>query len=194
MNILLDMDGVVCDWIGAACVAFGKDPEEVIKVQPSGTFGIEIGLGVSRDELWERLDGIGEVFWAEHIKAYPWASQLYAACCQLAPTYFLTSPSTHVVSCAGKIKWLRNFTQNDIFREYVLTTHKHLLAKPGNVLIDDDNEKVETFKAAGGRAILFPQQWNARFEDYHKRGKLRYLDVLSDLHKIIGDEVPNANA
>jgi len=193
MNILLDMDGVLCDWVGAACVAFGKDPEEIIKIQPSGTFDIEVGLGITRDKLWERLDGIGEDFWANWIKAYPWATQLYAACKEMAPTYILTSPSTHVVSCAGKIRWLRTFTQDEKFRDYVLTTHKHLLAKPNNVLIDDDNEKVTTFRAAGGNAILFPQQWNARFEDYHRLGKLRYLDVLSDLHKVI-DESKGAEA
>jgi 5'(3')-deoxyribonucleotidase len=185
MNILLDMDGVICDWIGAACRAFKADPEDVIKVQPSGTFGIEIALGITRDELWKHLDSIGEKFWAEDIKPYPWASQLYAACLKLGPVYILTSPSTHVVSCAGKIKWLRNFTGNDKFRDYVLTTHKHLLAKPENILIDDDDEKVSSFREAGGNAILFPQQWNSRFEDYHRLGNTRYMDVLSTLRDCV---------
>ena len=88
MNILLDMDGVVCDWIGATCRAFNKDPKEVIKVQPSGAFGIEIGLGITRDQLWETLDGIGEDFWAEQIQPYPWATKFYAACCKLGSVYF----------------------------------------------------------------------------------------------------------
>jgi 5'(3')-deoxyribonucleotidase len=187
MNILVDMDGVICDWCGAACEAFGKNLDDVLNVQPAGHFGIEVGLGVSRDELWSRLDGIGEKFWSDKIKPYSWATQLYSACCKMAPTYFLTSPSIHAVSAGGKIKWLREFTGDHKFRDYVLTTHKHLLAKPSNVLIDDDDEKVASFRNAGGKAILFPQRWNARFDDFQKLGKLRYLDVLNELQGVLNE-------
>jgi len=187
MNILLDMDGVVCDWVGAACKAFNRDPQEVVGSWLSGTFGIEIGLGITREKLWETLDAVGEKFWAEDIKEYPWSCQFYSACCKLGPVCFLTSPSTHVVSCAGKIRWLRQFTKDEKFREYVLTSHKHLLAKPINVLIDDDDEKVSSFRSAGGKAILFPQQWNSRFLDYQTLGNSRYLNVLKELQEIISE-------
>lgn len=184
MNILLDMDGVICDWCGAACAHFGQDINDVLNVQPPGHFGIEFGMGITREKLWAGLDGIGEEFWSECIRQYPWAKQLYADCMKMAPTYFLTSPSIHTVSASGKIKWLRKFTGDQKFRDYIFTTHKHLLAKPGNVLVDDDDEKVSSFRAAGGHAILFPQRWNSRFEDFEKHGDKRHLDVLKELQMV----------
>ncbi len=50
------------------------------------------------------------------------------------------------------------------FQGYVMTARKHLLAKPGTILIDDYEANVMAFQKDGGKAVLFPQIWNANHE------------------------------
>tara|TARA_B100000700_G_C14367978_1_gene544625 strand:+ start:90 stop:317 length:228 start_codon:yes stop_codon:yes gene_type:complete len=62
----------------------------------------------------------------------------------------------------------------------MLGSHKHLLAKPDVVLIDDSDEKCRKFIEAGGHAILLPQPWNANhgLVDPEKEygGRMDYVD------------------
>lgn len=43
----------------------------------------------------------------------------------------------------------------------MLGEHKHLFAKRGSLLIDDNEAAVRKFREHGGSAILFPQPWNS---------------------------------
>jgi hypothetical protein len=68
----------------------------------------------------------------------------------------------------GKVHWLQQFF-DPRFRRYMLGSHKHLMAKPGVVLIDDSDAKCEKFIEAGGGAILFPQPWNSNYDQIDAR-------------------------
>jgi len=183
MKIFLDMDGVLCDWIGAACKVMGKDKEASLRDQPCGEYGIEIGMGVDPQEMWKAVDDLGEQFWVD-IKPYPWAWQLYRCCQALGETYVLSSPSIRSASSSGKIKWLREFTHEERFTSYVFTKHKHLLAAKDAVLVDDKDNKVSEFITAGGFGVVFPQKWNSNYQKYLDKGDDAWMDVVAELKNI----------
>jgi hypothetical protein len=58
------------------------------------------------------------------------------------------------------------------FRDFLIGPSKHLLAKPDVALIDDRHGNVRSFREHGGRAVLFPQPWNA---NHHVEDRLPYV-------------------
>jgi hypothetical protein len=83
-----------------------------------------------------------------------------SVCEGFAPTTILTSPSKDPAAAAGKTRWLQSVFGRD-FRSYLIGPDKQSCARPGAVLIDDRDENCDSFRQAGGRAIVFPQRWNS---------------------------------
>lgn len=162
-NILLDMDGVVCNFVGSCVKLFGKDEDEVRRRWEPMQFDIEFAMGITKEELWGGIDGAGEEYWSEMMEA-PWARRLYSFCTNAAPTFFLTSPSHDPRSLSGKLKWMKRFTGDDEFRNYLVGPQKFLCAAPGNVLVDDADKNVQAFVEAGGMAITMPSVWNCMYQ------------------------------
>lgn len=162
-RIFLDMDGVLCDWVGAACRLFGQDPKEVL-ANWSEDGSIAPQLGVSMNELWRKVDSHGTAFWSE-LDPYPWASELWELCNSYAPTVVLTSPSQHHTSPAGKMLWMdKHLGGGKPFREFLMGPRKEFCAGPGSLLIDDLGSMCERFREFGGMAIEFPCAWNQHRE------------------------------
>ena len=103
-----------------------------------------------------------------------------------------TSPSRAPASSMGKVHWLQQFF-DPRFRQYMLGSHKYLMAKPGVVLIDDSDVKCTKFIEAGGDAIVFPQPWNGNYDKIREgephggrlsfvEGKLDEAHLLSELY------------
>lgn len=150
--ILLDMDGVCCDFVGAVCKLFGRDPAEV------SSWNISDDLGVSPSVFWTAINSRGSTFW-ETLKPLPWFEELYKTCTEIAPTCFCSAPTRSPNCVAGKLAWLQA-RFGDTFRDYIFTARKELLARPGVLLIDDRRKNVERFLAAGGDGVLFPRPWS----------------------------------
>jgi 5'(3')-deoxyribonucleotidase len=158
-RILLDLDGVLADFVGGVCRLWDISYAELV-ANWGDDYDICVPLGITTDELWRRIDAAGESFWAE-LEPYPWAYDLFAACCELAPTTILTSPSWHPSSLAGKLKWMnRHLSEADVFRRYLIGPTKEACAHRNAILIDDRPENCDTFKRHGGHAVLFPAPWN----------------------------------
>ena len=167
--ILLDMDGVCCDFASAAARACGHAGERIVKWNMYEQFGITGG------EFWRHVDAGGVSFWTG-LDAYPWFPFLYQALMVQGEVYFTTTPSQSPYSFAGKIAWLQRRLGND-FQRFIFTPHKHLLAGPGRVLIDDNAETCKRFEEHGGRAILFPQAWNdARPDSFAPPWKIQSVE------------------
>lgn len=154
--IFLDMDGVLCDFIGAAFAAHGQrfDPE----TYPKGVWDCESVIGCNdADEFWQRIDFAGEAFW-ENLDPYPWASDLVERLCNMDLVTISTSPSRSPYSYSGKRRWLQKHGFDRI--DSMFGKSKHLLASTGRVLIDDGEHNTTKWEAAGGVAVLVPQPWN----------------------------------
>ena len=159
-TVLLDMDGVVADFVSAACRLFGKNPEaEHARLNPDTGWDFFDAWGLTASDFWQQIDLAGESFWTG-IKPESWAIDLYDRLSSLAPVYFCSSAALTPSAWSGKIKWLRAFVGIGHFNDVVLTTHKHLLARHTNCLIDDNQDNVDSFAAWGGKSILFPRLWN----------------------------------
>jgi 5'(3')-deoxyribonucleotidase len=164
-TIYLDMDGVCTDFVSAGIMANGRDPAEVFRLWSEsfpGEYHPYTVMGIDVDSFWEAVAAEGEAFWA-NLQEYEWYPDLLPALQDIGDVVFLTS-GAYVPSClSGKLKWLQMRFGRD-FQGYVMTARKHLLAKPGTILIDDYEANVLAFQNHGGRAVLFPQIWNRNHE------------------------------
>lgn len=146
------MDGVIADFVGGSLRVIGKTiPFSDIRWDYYGQ------IGMTEKEFWTEINKHGPEFWSG-LESFDWTKDLVSLVSE-KPWSILSTPSDHPQCQSGKIQWLQDKFGAD-FRNYVFTKNKQLLAKPGTVLIDDNDGNCARFKAAGGEAILFPQPWN----------------------------------
>lgn len=176
-RVLLDMDGVLVDFFGAALALHGR--EDLAADWPPRKWDMAPVLGLTGREFWEPINDLGVEFWA-NLCWYPWSDELIALCEEAGGFVIASTPSRRGSSALGKVRSLEaRFGRG--FRDYMLGPHKALMARSGLVLIDDSDEQVEAFRAAGGEAILFPQRWNRAHESVGER-----LDLVRE--RLLGRE------
>lgn len=160
-TILLDVDGVLLDFVGHAMElmnsAMGKEfTFEHLKDEPclARLYGFH-----SRGEFFQFLGTKFPHFWFE-IPKLPWAMDLL----DLLLSYnhygvmICTSPQADPNSWAGKCHQLRMMGIN--WTQIVMCHNKYLLAKPDVLLIDDYEYNVSKFREHGGLAVQVPSNWN----------------------------------
>ncbi len=155
-TIYLDMDGVCCNFGGAAMKACGRSYDTAIE---TWDFFKEWGWSIER--FWQAIDAQGEDLWA-NLEPFPWFIPLLKHCEDLVGSesiWYCSTPSQAPWSASGKLKWLRRIHGKD-FRRWILIPDKTHLAAPDRLLIDDSGKNCDAFRKAGGHAILFPQPWN----------------------------------
>ena len=158
-TVLLDMDGVLTDFVGAAITLHGKRPEAILANWPRGTHWLHEVLKVDLTTFWRPLNAQAETFWRT-LAPYPWTRAVLDWVESVPPNWAIcTSPSRDPSCPRGKMEWLYANIR-PAFRDVAMTPKKHLLANPRTVLIDDTERMVERFADAGGHSILFPQAWN----------------------------------
>lgn len=163
-QVLLDMDGVLFDFMGALCKVHGR-PSPYVNELAYGIWDTEKLWGITVDEFWEPIkkDSLG--FWSG-IPLTPEAKEIV----KFAEEKFgreniaiLTAPSDDPGAVPGKrISMHRHFPQFE--KRMIFGSAKQFLAAPKRFLIDDRDKNIEEFEAAGGHGILVPRPWNR----YHK--------------------------
>jgi 5'(3')-deoxyribonucleotidase len=164
MKILLDMDGVLADFVG--------EVEEIFNFPLAGKINEHDDfwsvLGQSPNDFWNHKDINKTEFW-ENLAKYSWADELVSILHYYAKeVHICSSPSLAVPAFSGKAKWIENHYPT-LLGNIVLTRNKSLLANEDHILIDDSEVMVNNFRKAGGNAILFPQEWNANKEFINDR-------------------------
>ena len=160
-QIFLDLDGVVANFFGAALRV--HDRLDLVDKWPKGEWDMAKVMGISEGNFWNGFDY--PEFWRT-IPVYSWAEFLIGQLQKFAPITVATSPGLSCYAATSKIEWVRESLPvigGPGFSDFLIGHQKHLLAKPGAVLIDDNETNCRRFKAAGGEAILFPQVWNCGF-------------------------------
>jgi 5'(3')-deoxyribonucleotidase len=166
----VDLDGVLVDWMGAASEVLGVNPKDWVPGKE-----LHVSAGISKSEMWRRIDAVGADFWA-NLEPYPWAMDLWQAVSSVGEARICSTPSFHPSSAAGKVMWMHKFFGSD-FRDYTLMKDKYVLANPRSVLIDDKDEHIQNFNREGGVGILFPQHWNSRARDAHRNIDIVYQQL-----------------
>lgn len=184
--VFLDMDDVLCDWMIHA-VKFHDTTLERLTEQPygkwkpgDGRMAYEI-MGLSKRAFWAKIDEAPN-FWHDLPKSAVFDQLRKIARSLSDSVQVLTKPHQHENCFAGKHHWCAKHLYGI---PLTLTESKHLLAKPGRLLIDDREQNVEQFRAAGGSAILFPQHWNSA-HDKAPFGPLFYL--AQELAKLAAEQ------
>lgn len=176
-TIYLDMDGVICDWVKGLLEVHNRyDLLDRYKADKFPTDWLMEGALGTEDELWVPVDYAGEEFWAD-LDPYSWLEEIVNLLEETeVPWYIATHNRNNGGSAGGKVRWLHRIFGND-FKQYILIKHKHLLSKPGALLIDDHNGNCRSFakEEYGGTSIIFPQPWNFASSKVSKR-----IDYLKD--------------
>lgn len=150
--IYLDMDGVLCDFIGGICAAHGR-PNPYDDPANRGIWDVCGIWGMHPAEFWEPCEF---EFWA-NLKPTPEARRLLS---MEGVVGIITSPSQNHGCIPGKLEWLKRHT-NGLHRKVIFTHAKYLAAAPGKVLYDDNDDHVVKWREAGGVAVQVPRPWNS---------------------------------
>lgn len=168
-TILLDVDGVLCNFIDGIIKSKGLD----ITHDEWVNWNHHRYLGMTDEEFW---DITRSPEWWLNLQPYPWASDLILVFNDLFDVVYCTSPSLDSSCPSQKVEWLRRqgFMSNSR-NDYVIAPKKELLARPDAILIDDSHENCDKFRLAGGKAIVFPQPWNSVEVDGKNDDKVEYI-------------------
>lgn len=156
-NILLDVDGVVADFLNPACKAAGLDLES----QPRGQWDVFRASGRDLKDVWDSFDNYE--FW-RNLPLIDGAPEFVATLrAKALSVTFLTSSSWSPDCVKAKREWVNeHFGFNSPMYVGCGGASKALCAKPNNVLIDDCPRNTDAFEAAGGLGVLVPRPWNRR--------------------------------
>lgn len=147
-QIFLDMDGVIVD---LPC-PIPATPEEQLAFYRGG-------LAKEPEKVWAGTD---ELWWAN----LPWTKEgvEIVRLCEEAVgaenVIICTMPADWPGSAQGKLLWIEKHMPQ-YRRRFILTPQKHWAAHARTLLIDDREENIQQFRAAGGAGILCPRPWNA---------------------------------
>jgi 5'(3')-deoxyribonucleotidase len=191
VRIILDMDDVLCDFVGGACTAHGISKEFYYNVHHRpGKFYMHVGMGISYEEYKAPIDQMGQSFW-KMLQPTPWMAEVIDLVEQTTPDWFIASTPMETRGCAeGKIEWCRRFLGSE-FDRLILIKQKHLLINhPSHILIDDKESTVDYIhKQKLGHAVLFPTRHNCRRLRGLYKDPVRY--VRKRLKEVIhGDKDP----
>lgn len=157
--IFLDLDGVLADFVTAACNIHRRPFYKALE------WDFFKEWGYNDDQFWDPINNLGKNFYQFHVHPYPWA---YALWNEVRATgeevVILTNSSDNGPGMVGKMAWIQNHLAGIKGNEVIFCAKKHLLARPDRLLIDDNEKNIMDFEAAGGRGILFPRPWNSNHE------------------------------
>ena len=148
-DIFVDMDGVLTDFERRFEQFAGVSPDEFTSQKT-----IQVGKEKADEQFWDLVDKqIGVRFWA----GMPWmpeGEELYRYIKKYKPT-ILTSPSRDESSRIGKGVWVKRNMSGVPVKFGYKSTGKAKYAGPNKILIDDREDNIAAWKAAGGIGILF---------------------------------------
>jgi 5'(3')-deoxyribonucleotidase len=187
MNILLDLDDVLVDFVDGACRVFNTTRFRLCSNWEPGNWDMIPALSktvnevITPDYFWERIHHLGSEFWF-HLDNHTWMQRLVNVVEKLDPNWHLvTAPAFtgHISSYQGKCEWIKEEFGHS-FDRFAITPHKHLFARHDSVLVDDRETTVNKFRELGSNAILFPAHHNSKHE--FKNDPLSY--VIPELEKL----------
>lgn len=185
MKILLDMDGVLVDFVGSACKWHGLDHFFDDSIN-HGKWDINQMLPsyLPPKEFWGDL---GYNFWrqAEPMPDFRPIMKTIESIFRIEDICILSSPCATARCMDGKEQWIRQWLP-EYKRRFLFGSKKEFCAGPNRILIDDYDVNVSTFRENGGQAVLVPRLWNSRYLEVLKRD----FDTPS-IPEIIGSELCN---
>ena len=161
VQILLDLDGVLVDFMGGIHRALGGPPIDPWQwTYNKWEWYKDLGW------TFEQMNAVCTFdFWA-NLKWTPDGHDILREVYR-EQLYFVTCPMPNIYSASGKMAWIRKNLPLYESQIIVSTVPKEFFAAPDRLLIDDKNENVDEFEKAGGKAILINRPWNRGYKRYN---------------------------
>jgi len=156
MKCLLDLDGVLVDYVGG-CRRLHDRPDPYASGFDRWDFVAEFGMSAASFYAPQGRD-----FWAD-LDWTPDGRQIFNLIHKhFGPdnTCLLTSPILTEGCYDGKVAWIRKHLPREYHRRFLIGPAKEFCAGPGRVLFDDNDENVAKFTNAGGFGVLVKRPWN----------------------------------
>lgn len=133
-------------------------------------------------QFWSRITRPN---WAECpvSEIFPWILHRAARLVGRENVCIATAPTKSPECLAGKLEWIHRHMPEWMHWQYAITPCKHLFARPGALLIDDLEDNLQRFQAAGGEGILVPRPWNSLY------GQDPFEAVEEQLEKLFRDQL-----
>lgn len=171
MKAFLDIDGVLNQYVSAACKLHDKpNPYETEPDNWLGRWDFFAAWGGM--PAWKFYHPQNLAFWTN----IPLADDAQQIVAEVEAKFgrdnvcLLTAPVLVDGCLEGKAAWVRSrFPQHS--KRLLIGSCKEFCASPDACLIDDSDDNVNKFRAAGGNAILVPRPWNS----LHGADTLTYL-------------------
>jgi len=178
-HVFIDMDGVLSNWLDAACEALNLDVKnkEIRQKTKDGIWLDEMGF-FTEEEMWDVIKPKGTDWWA-NLSIYPWATHLINEMKEFGEIHFLTSPGLCEMAPTGKMQWIMKYFGKAYLKQLIIAKHKYLLAGPDRILIDDSDRRLQEFIDEGGYGFLWPGPFS--IED----GDIPIDDVMESLTDVI---------
>lgn len=152
-TILLDCDGILCDFVSGALKAHEREHEGHDSVT---TWDFFEKWGLTAKEFYDKVRG--RDFWL-NLKPYEDGLAFYGELSKKTTPVISTAPIMDPECVQAKIEWL--YTHYGVIMTNIMVgSQKHLMANPNTLLIDDNPSNVQKFLAYGGKAVLIKKPWN----------------------------------
>lgn len=168
MKIYIDMDGVLVDMVSYWLKRYNEDCNQNIAVSDVQDFDITKVIPLEHHQwilYYLREPG----FFGPSLQPHVDAIEVFQKICEENEQVFVaTTPHTKSETCErDKRKWLEHHAPFFHIKDAIFTHHKHLMAKNGDVLLDDRPETLKKWKDSGGIAVCFERPWNKNCEATH---------------------------
>ena len=168
----LDMDGVLVDFVGGVCKAFGVKSYSYLNYpftknywnfhkEISGATGSDYHEAIIKKEFWANLGWMHD------------GNSIYELIIQkfgLDNVFLLTGTDVDPVDqvIAGKMKWIEDGPTELIDHVIFAKCPKGCIASPDKILIDDKEKNVVDWNINDGKGFLIPRHWNVGYENANR--------------------------
>lgn len=163
MKVLVDVDGVLCNFVDGAIKLHEVPSPFVGKDLGDGLWPLYEHMGMLEDDFYEPMDAD---FW-ENLEKTPEADEIIELLCMhVGPenVVLITSTCGTDGCIEGKMNWRdRHFLDLPMIilsKTADSQQLKNFCAGANQILVDDNTQNVESFIANGGHAFLVPRIWN----------------------------------
>jgi len=167
MKIFLDMDGVIVNLVSSLLKKYNKDYHDSVKPEDIKSFGIHKYVKINRAIYnYFKLPGM----FGEELEPFENAISVIKMIAEEYPqTYILTTPHDSSETCErDKKNWVRKHLPFFNTKNIIFSHHKHLLSKPGDIILEDKPLDLKRWKDNGGISICYNQPWNQEATCTHR--------------------------
>jgi 5'(3')-deoxyribonucleotidase len=155
MIVFLDMDGVLVDFTRGVFERFGI-PYELPETMRYWWFN-DYGLSDEEVDSISTIDFFAGLRWTTEGKAILSAVEKIF---EQSNIYLISAVMPNPQSTTGRMLWIERYLPRYKNKTWLGRIPKSLLAGPDRLLVDDKDENIAEFVAAGGQGILVPRPWN----------------------------------